>query len=126
MVPRPAHNSGEKIPGEVSTSRYRGVPVVFMRTQAGSVEPCPYLMTRDELIAFLRLHESRTRFPKSTVARYRRLGLRTVRVGRRVWYALPDVLDFIDGQQERLTAKQIHQDSPARKTIGSEPTPPFP
>lgn len=106
MCQQPAHNSGEKISGYLSTSRYRGLPVAFMRTQAGSIEPCPYLLTREELIAFLRLHESRTRFPKSTIARYRRLGLRTVRVGRRVWYALPDVLDFIDAQQVRVQARE--------------------
>ncbi len=102
MCQQPSHNSGEKISGDFPASRYRGQPVAFMRTQAGSIEPCPYLLTRDELIGFLRLNESRTRFPKSTIARYRRLGLRTVRVGRRVWYALPDVLEFIDRQQVRV------------------------
>lgn len=102
MVPQPAHHSGAETPGVNMPSRYRGLPVPFMRTPGGEVVPCPYLMTVDELIGFLRLHESRTRFPKSTIARYRRLGLRTVRVGRRAWYALPDVLDFIDAQQSRL------------------------
>ena len=102
MVSQPPCNSGEKSPGVNLPSRYRGLPVAFMRTPGGETAPCPYLMTVDELIGFLRLHESRTRFPKSTIARYRRLGLRTVRVGRRAWYALPDVLDFLDGQQVRV------------------------
>lgn len=106
MYPQAPCDSGEKTSGVNVPSRYRGLPVAFMRTQSGSIEPCPYLMTRDELIAFLRLNESRTRFPTSTIARYRRLGLRTVRVGRRVWYALPDVLDFIDRQQGRVCPRE--------------------
>lgn len=43
-------------------------------------------------------------FPKKTIQRYRRLGLRTVRIGRRVWFRLDDVLRFLDQQQERMAS----------------------
>jgi len=66
------------------------------------VQPCPFLMSVDDVMAFFRLSESRTRFPRKTIERYRKMGLRSVRVGRRVWYRLDDVLRFLDEQQERL------------------------
>lgn len=82
--------------------RYRGLPVVFVGDAGGGSRPCPFLMSMDDVVAFFRHHESMTKFPAKTVERYRRLGLRTVRVGRRRWFALPDVLDFLDRQQDRL------------------------
>jgi hypothetical protein len=68
----------------------------------GTPRVCPYLMSLDDVAAFFRLAESRTRFPAKTIERYRRLGLRSVRIGRRRWFTLPDVLDFLDRQQARL------------------------
>lgn len=79
------------------------MPVVYM---AGDPpRPAPFLMTRDEVIDLFRLQESKTRFPKKTLERYRRLGLQTVRIGRRLFFRLDDVLRFMDAQQERLQSE---------------------
>ena len=65
----------------VQDDRYRGLPVVFI---AGDPpKPAPFLLNGDEVAAFLRLQDSGTKFPKKTPQRYRRMGMRTVRVGRR-------------------------------------------
>lgn len=85
--------------------RYRGLPVVFLMRPDGTVEPCPFLMSVDDVAAFFRLADSRTRFPRKTIERYRSMGLQTVRVGRRAWFRLDDVLRFLDQQQERLAAQ---------------------
>ena len=80
--------------------RYGGMPIVFL---AGDPpEPAPFLMSREEVIRFFRLAEGRTKFPAKTIQRYRRLGLKTVRVGRSIWFPLDDVLRFLDHQQRRL------------------------
>lgn len=89
-------------PSPLCENRYRGLPVVFLMRPDGRAYPCPFLMSLDDVTAFFRLAESRTRFPRKTIERYRALGLRTVRVGRRVWFRLDDVLRFLDEQQERL------------------------
>lgn len=65
----------------------------------GQSRLAPYLMSRDDVADFFRLAESKTRFPRATIARYVRMGLRTVRVGRRKWFRLDDVLRFLDDQQ---------------------------
>lgn len=67
---------------EQRIGRYRGLPVVFLAGQDGQARPAPFLMSRDDVAAFFRLHESRTKFPSKTIQRYRELGLRSVRVGR--------------------------------------------
>ncbi len=59
-------------------------------------------MSLDEVIAFFRLNKSKTKFPSKTIQRYRSMGLKTVRIGRRVWFRLDDVLCFLDRQQTRL------------------------
>ena len=59
-------------------------------------------MNRDEVAAFFRLQDSGTKFPAKTIQRYRKMGLNTVRVGRRVFFRLDDVLRFLDQQQARL------------------------
>ena len=83
---------------------YRGMPVVYL---AGDPpEPAPFLMNADEVSRLFRLADSKTKFPRKTVRRYRRLGLRTVRVGRRVWFRLDDVLRFLDRQQSRLAGEK--------------------
>jgi hypothetical protein len=82
--------------------RYHGLPVVVIRHADGTTQPAPFLMRPDEVSAFFRLHESKTKFPEKTIQRYRRMGLRTVRIGRRVWFRLDDVLRFLDEQQDRL------------------------
>ncbi|GEM_PF-4684917 len=82
--------------------RYRGLPVVFLMRPDGTVEPCPFLMSLDDVAAFFRLAESNTRFPRKTIERYRTMGLQSVRVGRRTWFRLDDVLRFLDQQQERV------------------------
>ncbi len=82
--------------------RYHGLPVVVIHHADGTTQPVPFLMRADEVAAFFRLHESKTKFPEKTIQRYRRMGLRTVRVGRRVWFRLDDVLRFLDERQDRL------------------------
>jgi hypothetical protein len=82
---------------------YAGLPVVFMAGEPGQPPmPAPFLMSRDEAIRFFRLYHSGTRFPAKAIARYRGMGLATVRVGRCVWYRLDDALRFLDAQQARL------------------------
>ncbi len=97
--------SGEDDRPEQRPSRYRGLPVVFLAGADGVARPASYLMTDADVADLFRLRDSATRFPDKTIARYRRLGLRSVRVGRRRWYALPDVLDFLDRQQSRLRGR---------------------
>lgn len=87
--------------GHLRENRYRGLPVMFLVRPDGTVEPCPFLMSVDDIAAFFRLADSRTRFPRKTIERYRRMGLRAVRVGRRKWFRLDDVLRFLDDQHER-------------------------
>jgi hypothetical protein len=82
--------------------RFCGVPVVVIHYPDGSTRPAPFLMRQDEVAALFRLHDSKTKFPEKTIQRYRRMCLRTVRVGRRVWFRLDDVLRFLDDQQDRL------------------------
>jgi hypothetical protein len=81
--------------------RYDGPPVAFARWADGTTTPAPFLLSVAELTAFLRRGES-VRFPSKTIARYRSMGLRAVRVGRRVWFRLDDVLRFLDAQQARV------------------------
>lgn len=81
---------------------YCGMPIVFMASEQGQPPmPAPFLMSRDEVIRFFRLHQSGARFPAKSIQRYRHMGLRTVRVGRCAWYRLDDALRFLDGQQAR-------------------------
>lgn len=82
-------------------SRYRGLPVVFIAGADGEPRPAPYLLSAEDVADLLRLRDSRTKFPSKTLQRYRRMGLRSVRAGRKTWYALPDVLDFLDRQQRQ-------------------------
>lgn len=82
--------------------RYRGLPVVFIAGPDGVNRPAPFLMSRQDLADFFRLHDSNTRFSEKSIQRYRQLGLRAIRIGRRVWYRLDDVLRFLDAQQSRL------------------------
>ena len=84
-------------------SRYHGPPIVFIENANGVTRPAPFLMSRDDLSDFLRLHDSKTKFPSKTIQRYRKIGLPSIRVGRRVWFRLDDVLQFLDKQQERVT-----------------------
>ena len=83
--------------------RYSGLPIVFLAGEPPTA--APFLMSRDEVIRFFRLHQSGTRFPAKAIQRYRHLGLRTVRIGRCAWYRLDDALRFLDGQQNRLPGR---------------------
>jgi hypothetical protein len=84
---------------------YAGLPVAFMAGESGEPPaPAPFLMDRGEVIRFLRLNASGTRFPAKAIQRYRHLGLKTLRIGRCVWFRLDDVLRFMDRQQARMRA----------------------
>ena len=84
--------------------RYSILPIPCMAGVDGSPpEPAPFLMNQDEVVRFFRLHDSKTKFTAKTIQRYRRMGLKTVRIGRRVWFRLDDVLRFSDQQQDRLS-----------------------
>jgi hypothetical protein len=83
-------------------NRYRGLPVVFMANPDGTTRPAPFLLSIDDVASLFRLHDSKTKFPSKTIQRYRQMGLRSIRIGRRVWFRLDDVLRFLDEQQERL------------------------
>lgn len=83
-------------------SCYHGPPVVFITNADGTARPAPFLMSRDDLTDMLRLNDSKTKFPSKTIQRCRKLGLRSTRIGRRVWFRLDDVLRFLDQQQDRL------------------------
>lgn len=110
-VKHPHNNFGGKHSHHVSESsgqqnstfeRYHSMPLIIIQHPDGTTQPAPFLMRQDELIAFLRLYDCNIKFPEKTIQRYRRMGLRTVRVGKRVWFRLDDVLRFLDEQQERL------------------------
>ena len=81
--------------------RYRGMPVPHIAGKDGVNRPAPFLMNRDEMLGFLRLNDGSIKFPLKSLQRYRRMGLRSVRIGRRVWFRVDDVLRFLDHQQER-------------------------
>jgi len=79
---------------------YSGMPVVFMAGDPPT--PAPFLMNRDDVIRFFRLHDGKgTKCPAKTIQRYRKIRLRTARVGLRVFFRLDDVPRFLDAQQER-------------------------
>jgi hypothetical protein len=61
----------------------------------GVTRPVPVLLSAEETLAVLRFGDMDVRFPRAALARYRRLGLRSVRVGKRTWFTLPDVLAFL-------------------------------
>ena len=91
-----------------SPAPYRGMPVIFIAGDPPT--PAPFLMSLAEVVRFFRLHDSKTKFPEKSIQRYRRMGLRTVRIGRRIWFRLDDVLCFLDQQQERLEhERRAHQ-----------------
>jgi len=70
-------------------------PVVFMPDG----RPAPYVLTEAELITFLRIE---ARFPKNTIRRYRDdHGLPAVQVGKNVRFKLPDVIAWLERQQDR-------------------------
>ncbi len=79
--------------------QWHGPPPVACHAEDGSVRLAPWLLSEQELYRLLRLGDSGVRFPRATIARYRKLGLRSVKVSRRRWYTLADVLDFLDRQQ---------------------------
>jgi len=99
VITGPMHD--EPIEAPVTTPP-QGLPPVVLIGADGTPRLCPWLLSLDDVADLFRLHDSKTRFPKATIARYRRMGLRTVRVGRRTWYTLPDVLTFISSGTERL------------------------
>ena len=83
-----------------TTESYRSMPAIFL---AGDPpQPAPFLMSMDELIRFFRLNGGQPKFPKKTIQRYRRKGLQSVRIGRRVLFRLDDALRFLDQQQAKL------------------------
>lgn len=82
--------------------------VVFMAGPDGEPVPAPYLLSYGDLAALFRLKDSGTRFPQATIRRYRELGLRSVRVGRKVWFRLDDVIDFLESHQGRLQGGTTH------------------
>lgn len=76
-------------------SYWHGPPPVALHAEDGSVRLAPWLLSEQELYRLLRLADSGVGFPRATVARYRKLGLRSVKVSRRRWYTLADVLAFL-------------------------------
>ena len=76
------------------------MPVMFMAGDPAT--PAPFLMSREDVIRFFRLHDGKgTKSPEKSVQHYRKTGLKTVRVGCRVFFRLDDVCRFLDMQQER-------------------------
>lgn len=101
----PAQKSGVNMIAEQTPnpSVYRGQPVVFIVDADGVTRPAPYLLSPDELAGLLRIHATGIRFGRKSIERYRRLwALKPIRLGRRAWYVLPDVLDALDRQRQRL------------------------
>lgn len=84
-----------------TTSIPKGLPPVVLIGADGTPRLSPWLLSRDDVADLFRLHDSKIRFPRATIARYRRMGLRTVRVGRRTWYTLPDVLAFLESSHRQ-------------------------
>jgi len=82
-------------------SWYGRLPTVYLVRPSGAIEPAPYVLNADDVADLFRLLPAYTRFSKATLRRYRKRELKCVRVGRRTWYALPDVLDFLDAKQAR-------------------------
>jgi hypothetical protein len=102
----PCEHSETSEETEAPARTYAGMPLAFI---AGDPPiPAPFLMSRDEAIRFLRLNDSRTKFPASAIQRYRKMGLQTVRIGRCVWFRLDDVLRFLDDQQARAMHRWGH------------------
>lgn len=59
-------------------------------------EPCPDLLTEEEAIRYLRLHEIAIKNPEETLRRYRKEGhLRGTQVSKRVFYLKHELDDFL-------------------------------
>ncbi len=64
-------------------------------------EHVPYVMSEAELIRFLRLDETGVADPKRTIRHYREKGiLKATQIGRQLRYSLPNVLKFLELQDE--------------------------
>ena len=63
--------------------------------------PVPDLLTEEEAIRFLRLDESETKHPKTTLEYYRSEGrLRATQVGKRLRYLKSELLNFLKFQTD--------------------------
>ena len=68
----------------------------------GQIQPCPELLTPDEVVRFLRLDVDGPADPMQTLRYYRERGLlRGVKVGRRMRYTRKELLRFIDRLSEK-------------------------
>jgi hypothetical protein len=76
--------------------------VACLKRPDGRIEPAQFLLSREDVIDLLRLADSGTKFPKSTLDRYRKLGLRSHKIGRRVWIRLDELIAFLDAHHTRL------------------------
>ena len=84
---------------------------VFLKRPDGRIEPAQFLLSNEDLIDLLRLADSGTRFPICTIQRYRKLGLQSVRIGKRVWYRLDDVVKWLDEHHTRLRVGKPHRNT---------------
>lgn len=69
----------------------------------GRPAPAPYVMTRDELLRFLRLPAETDDAMEAAVGRLKRKGLRAVRVGASDKFLLSEAVRFVESQREDLT-----------------------
>jgi hypothetical protein len=62
--------------------------------------PAPLILTEEELVILLRLDENSggPKNPAYTLAYYRKHGLRSIQMGKRIRYYLPDVIEFLESQ----------------------------
>lgn len=62
--------------------------------------PAPLILSEEELVFLLRLDKDSggPKNPAYTLAYYRKHGLRSIQMGKRIRYFLPDVLVFLENQ----------------------------
>jgi hypothetical protein len=62
--------------------------------------PAPLILTEEELVILLRLDENSggPKNPAYTLAYYRKRGLRSIQMGKRIRYFLLDVIEFLESQ----------------------------
>ena len=70
---------------------------VFMPDGNGSFVPCPFVLTEQEAIRFLRLDVNGPKKPELTLRHYRHKNkLEGTQIGNRLRYTLKDLLKFLE------------------------------
>ena len=69
---------------------------------SGGVNPCPYVLTEQEAIRFIRLDLISVKNPDATLRRYRKDGLlQAVQISKAICYTRPELIKFVKKLMEQ-------------------------